>query len=601
MRRAPGVRVLTVKCWMMFSLVVVWLTPFLLPAQTPPVLPPGGLIQLQVAQPAVDTSTPVTATAEFDPPVIGIGQKAFYRVSVDATESSIQLPEKIPAAGALKMNLRTSGQITQMQINRFRPLTTFLYEVQCPEQGNFTITNFTVDVSGASVTVPAANLTVVGTNSNTAASRQLRLEASETNVFLGEPFHVRVILPPGPGNTIEALREIEFHGDGLMTDKTATQQAIEPVDINGQLETALICEMTITPIAAGPLKFSAQGFTAGREFTAPLSIHSQVTLPGGLPKYTLLVSDPVQIMARPLPMDGQLPGFTGAIGKFFMDPPHLTTNRLNVGEPVQLKLTFHGEGDLSRFVAPEAPLSRDWQIIADPPPATSFTLIPLADDIQQTPAIPFSYFDPVTARYVDLTVPPIPITVIGTGLPSELPVVNEAGQSQAPIRLSAMASTPGKAVSNLKPLQLSFWFAGLQLIPAAGFIVLWQWDRRRRYLEAHPEIVRRAQARRALRRERSLLLKAYSAGDGTAFVQHAAQAMCVAVAPHFPANPRALVSGDVLEQLEVVGQNGLLTETVRDVFAAADAQFAVTPQNQPDLLALRPGVENILQKLEERL
>ena len=594
-----GFRISNFGIYVVFPLVLL-IAP-LLNAQTPPQLPPGGLVQLQVAQPAVDVSSPVTATAQFDPPVVRVGEKTFYRVSVDATESSIQWPEELPVPGELRFGAKRSGQITQMQANKFRPLASFVYEVAAPAEGRFTVTNFSVEVMGARVQIPAASLDVVAKNATAPAARRLALEISATNIFLGQPFHARVILPAGPGNEIEALREIEFSGNGLMTDKTGFQQIIEPVNLQGQLRTAFVAEMRVTPLAAGPLKFSAQGFTAGREFTAPISIHGQVTMPGGPPKYVLLVSDPVEIQVRPLPVEGELPGFTGAIGKFFQDPPRLSTNRLPVGEPLQLKLAFHGEGDLTRFVPPAAPRSRDWQIIADPPPATSFTLIPLTDEAHATPAIPFSYFDPGTAKYVDLTIPPQPVTVVGEGLPAELPVFNDEGKSEAPLKLSAPAPTPGRTVGSLKPLQLRGWFVAVQLAPVAGFIALWQWDRRRRYLEAHPEIVRRTQARRALRRERQQLQQAAAAGDAAAFVQHAARAMSIAVAPHFPANPRALVSGDVLAHLADAGPNGPAAETVKKVFAAADAQYAVTAQAQPGLLALRPGVEAVLSTLEEKL
>jgi len=40
---------------------------------------------------------------------------------------------------------------------------------------------------------------------------------------------------------------------------------------------------------------------------------------------------------------------------------------------------------------------------------------------------------------------------------------------------------------------------------------------------------------------------------------------------------------------------------VKKVFAAADAQFAGTPQPGPDLLGLRPAVEAVLQALEAKL
>ena len=119
-----------------------------------------------------------------------------------------------------------------------------------------------------------------------------------------------------------------------------------------------------------------------------------------------------------------------------------------------------------------------------------------------------------------------------------------------------------------------------------GFLALWQWDRRRRFLEAHPEIVRRRQARRALRREKATLQKAVDAGDAAAFIQHAADAMRIAVAPHYPADPRALVCGDVLAQLDARSRTAARAKRCGKIFAAADARFAVTPQTQADLLAL---------------
>src|ERR1017187_3826007 len=361
---------LNVECSMLNVLLsFLLLAPFSLTSQLPPQLPLGGLIQLQVAQPAVDVSSPVTATTAFDPPVVRAGEKTFYRVNVDATESSIEWPEAISAPAELRFGANARGQMTQLQGNKFRPLASFVYEVQTTVPGHFTVTNFSVTASGQMVEIPAASLEVVAESSNLSPARRLGLEISATNVFLGQPFHVRVTLPSGPGNEIEALREIQFNGDGLMTDKTASRQSIEMLNINGQPKSAFVCDLTVTAIAAGPLKFSAQGFPAGREFSGPISIHGQVSLSGGPAKYVLLVSDPLAINVRPLPVEGEQPGFTGAIGKFLRDPSQLATNRLRVGEPVQLKIIFRGEGDLTRLVPPVAPRSPNCPIFAYPPPA----------------------------------------------------------------------------------------------------------------------------------------------------------------------------------------------------------------------------------------
>ena len=579
----------------------VLLAPFWLCAQTPPQVPAAAQAQLQVAQAPVDVTSPVTASAVFDPAAVRVGGKTFYRVKVQATESSIQWPEQISAPRELKFGAKARGQITQFLGNNFRVLTSFIYEVRPTATGYFTITNFTVNAFGQQVEVPAASLDVVAENTNSVPARQLVLETSATNIFLGQPFRVRVLLPTGPANEIEALREIQLNGEGLMTDKSAMRQSIEVVNVGGQLRSSFICEMTVTPIAMGALIFSAQGFTAGREFSGPISIRGQVTIPGGPAKYVLLVSEPVAINVRPLPAENMVSGFTGALGKFFSDPPQLSTNRLRVGEPAHLKLNFHGAGDLTRFVPPATPRSRDWQIIADNPPATGFTLIPLTDEAHATPVIPFSCFDPSAAKYVDLTIPPLPVTVVGEGLPVQRPAFDAELISDVPVKLSDLAPAPGKTVASLKPLQLRGWFVVLQLVPVMGFFVLWRWDRRRRFLEAHPEIVRRRQAKRALRREKVKLQKAVGAGDAERFAHRAADMMRIAVAPHFPAHPQALVCGDVLAQLDTADQNSHAGETVRKIFAAADARFALAPQTQADLLSLKSDVEAVQRELEEKL
>jgi hypothetical protein len=582
-------------------LLPVLIAPMILPAQTPPQIPLAAQAQLQVAQPPVDITSPVTATAVFDPPTVRPGEKTIYRVTVSATESSIQWPEQISAPAELKFCANARGQITQFLGNSFRVFTSFIYEVRPAATGHFEITNFTVNVSGSVVEIPAAGLDVVADDTNLPPVRQLVLETSATNVFLGQPFRVRVLLSVGAGNEIEALREIQLNGEGLMTDKSATRQTVEMTKVNDQSKPAFICELVVTPIVAGPLTFSAQGFTAGREFTGPISISGPVTISGSPAKYVLLVSEPAAINVRPLPAEDNAPGFTGAMGRFLCDPPQLATNRLRVGEPAHLKLTFHGVGDMTRFVPPAPPPSRDWQIIADNPPATGFTLIPLTDEVSKTPVIPFSCFDPATAEYVDLTIPGLPVTVAGEGLPMELAAFDDETKSGTPLKLSGMAPTRGKTASSLEPPQLSGWFVGVQLVPVMGLFALWQWDRRRRFLEAHPEIVRRRQAKRALRREKIILQKAFEARDAATFVQRAADSMRIAVSPHFPAHPQALVCGDVLAQLNDTERNGCAGKTVRKILAAADTRFSPAPQAQADLLAAKSDVETVLLTLEGKL
>jgi hypothetical protein len=190
--------------------------------------------------------------------------------------------------------------------------------------------------------------------------------------------------------------------------------------------------------------------------------------------------------------------------------------------------------------------------------------------------------------------------VTGEGLPLETSTWNDNDTNAAPLKLSGLATTPGKTAANLKPLQLHGWFVFVQSLPIVALLILWQWDRRRRFLEAHPEIVRRLQARRALKCERKLIRDAIIAADENLFATHAAAAMRIAVAPHFPADARALVGSDVLDQLDAAQRDSSEGATVRKIFAAVDAQFN-REAGELVSLSLAPEVENILQKLEAKL
>ena len=568
-------------------------------AQNSPHFAPGQLLQLQVQEQPVDVSSQVGATASFDPPVARVGDKVFYRVAIDATESSILWPDRVATPPQLKLGAKTHGQLVEMRGNQYHPMTVFLYEVRPAAAGNFTIPGFVVNAYDRPVKIPPANLSVLPEDTAPpSAPRELVVEVSPTNLFAGQPVPLRVLLPATAANQIEALREIQINGDGFITDKTRVRQAIQPVNIGGQTRPAFIYETTLTPMATGSLQVSAQGFTAGSEFSAPISINGPVSLPGGPPSYVFLVSDPVTLNVRPLPAEGEPPGFTGSIGKFTADPPRLSTNRIQVGQPVTLNFSFHSQGDFTRFIPPEAPLSRDWQIIPNDPPENGFTLIPLTDEPRATPPIPFAAFDPASGKYLDLAIPALPVTVVGESLPVEM---DQAGESSSPSKLSGLAPGPGRTAPDLTPPQLRGWLVGAQFLPVIGLLALWQWDRRRRFLEAHPEIVRRRRARRELRREKRRLQKAATGGDPAAFAQHAANAMRIACAPRLAAHPQALVGADVLAQLGASDRDPQAIETARAIFAAADAQFAAAPPAGPDWPAPPERVDAVLLKLEEDL
>jgi hypothetical protein len=578
------------------------------------------LMLMAHSQPAVDIAAPVTATAAFDPPQVRPGEKSIYRVRFNATAISAIWPEKIPAPPQLEIHLNCSGQTMEAVGNEFQNFATFDYDVRADATGQFTVPEFAVEIYGRPVTIPAAQLEVRDDLPEPhETARQLLVQSSATNVFVGQAVDVRVILPATPAGAIEGVSDLQLDGDSFVVDKNSARQSIRPVELNGRNAPAYVYETSITPIAAGQLNLSAQGFTAGMNFGGPISITGRLTIPGGPPKFVLLDSEPLAINVRPLPVENKLPGFLGAVGSYTSDAPGLATNNLKVGEPVQLTVVIRGQKNLSRIVPPPPPHADGWQVFpavrgAIIPASTNteagasfkYTLIPLVDSLRATPAIPFSCFDPVRGDYVDLTIPSLPVTVLpGENIANADAALMLSENSSEPDQksgLGKLALSPGWAAGSLVPLQMRGWFPPVQILPALGFCGLWLWDRRRRFLEQHPEIVRRRDARRALRRELRLLEQAAQKNDAADFVRRAIGAMQIASAPHFPAAPRAMVCGDVLQILTAPERAGKDGETVRRFFSAADAAvFANSSGSQTELLAENSGLKEILIKLEARL
>lgn len=570
-------------------------------AQVSPHVSPEEAARLQVPQPVVSVSSvPVTATAAFDPPFAQVGQSVFYRVTIDGAGETVQWPGTISAPSELKFGPVLEGQLMEIIMNSFRQLDSYLYDAHATAAGRFTVPAFTVMVDGRPVQIPAASLEVDKSVPGP-APRRLVLELSDTNVFLGQPLRARIMLPASPGNQIEAISDAHVNGSGFISDLTTMRQSVRMVDLDGHSVPAYIYEITLTPIEAGPLSVSAQGFAAGHDFSGPITISGHVTISGGPPHYVFLASRPVQVNVRPLPAAGQPASFNGSIGTFEMGAPQLSTNRIQVGQPVRLTVTVHNDGAMNRLVPPAVPSDNDWEIVPDSPPDFSWTLIPLTDTAQRTPAIPFSTFDPQTGSYVDLTIPSLPVTITSEGLPTELPAVDGGRASGPQPRLGGLTASPGGSVASLMPPQLRAGAVCLQMIPILGILGLWRWDRHRRFLEAHPDIVRRREARRLLRRERRRLREAATRADALAIIRHAANAMKIASAPHYAAHPQALVCRDVLNRLDPADQCGAAGDTVRKIFAAADARFATAPQIKTDWPALDADVDTVLVKLEEDL
>ncbi len=570
---------------------------------------------LMTSQPRIDVTSPVHATAAFDPPIVSPGESSIYRITLNALEESVDAPAQLPAPAGLELRRGAHGQIFQMAFNSLIPISQLNYHVRTTNSGTFTVPEFTIQVYGKAVTVPATQIQVMQSHGPVPSSPKPVLELAQTNLLAGQSVSARVVLFSTANAGLQTLGQVQFNGGGVVVDQGSVRQRIESKALGGANAVAFIFDILITPIQSGTLTLSAQGFTSRNAFSGPIVMPSP-GMPPGSPQQTLVETAPVQLTVKPLPVEGRLPGFSGAIGKFEVDTPRLATNVLRVGDPVRMDVLVQSEGTMPRLVPPPAPFSKDWQIVSaneavqimQPQGAATifhYTFVPLTADVQGTPPIPFSCYDPERPGYVDLTIPSVPVTVTPGTIPSDLLALLRTNRSLTPIEepltLAGLVSAPGFTAQSLTPLQLQGWFPLVQLVPAIGFIALVTWDRRRRYLEKHPDVVIRARARRALRRERRLLRHAANHRDAAAFARSAVNALRVVCAPHYPAEPRALVGSDILAVLSPDdGPQG--PSLVRRIFSRSDAaNFSTAAPAEQEVFSWQPELEQLLTRLEQKL
>ncbi|HTL18765.1 MAG TPA: BatD family protein, partial [Patescibacteria group bacterium] len=368
------------------------------------------MMQLMLAQPKIDVGSPVTPVVSFDPAVVKPGEESTYRVTFNALETAIEWPDKIPIPTELSSRAGAHGQILSLGGALLIPRTTFNYHVRPAAPGKYTIPEFNVVVNGKPVKIPATDLEVTATPPpGTAAAQQLLFQLPSTNLFVGQSVRARIVLPGTPSGVIQSLAQAQINGQGFIVDQSSAHARIEAIPLPNSRRTlsAFVYELVVTPIATGKISLFAQGYAVGNRVIGGIIMPGPGMPNNSLPQYTLVDSSPIRLEVRPLPRGSELPGFTGAVGSYSIDPPELSTNTVAVGEPLKLRVKVRGDGNLARLVPPQPPHLNDWQIFAAPLEnipsqivqaqgfvTFNYTLIPLTDKPHSTPAIPFSSFEP---------------------------------------------------------------------------------------------------------------------------------------------------------------------------------------------------------------
>ena len=248
----------------------------------------------------------------------------------------------------------------------------------------------------------------------------LRAVANKTNVYIGEQFSVSYKLYTNIDLVDNALDKLpDFNGFWSQEIKNNSQNVQWEIETyNGEkYHVATLKQIILFPERFGKLTLDPLAMTFVVRQAAPSNDPIEQFFGGSYKdtKYKIK-STPITINVRPLPEAGKPEGFNGAVGNFSiganLDKPSVKAN-----EALDYTLKVTGSGNLKLLKAPELSLPADIEKydpkVNDDIKETmggvsgsreySFLLIPRHEGNYTIEPLKFSYFNPVTGRYVSLT------------------------------------------------------------------------------------------------------------------------------------------------------------------------------------------------------
>ena len=199
-------------------------------------------------------------------------------------------------------------------------------------------------------------------------------------------------------------------------------------------------------------------------------------------------SNQVDLDIRPLPLN-EPPAFTGAVGRFTIDS---AVNRVTtmVGEPITLRVTIAGEGNIEKLPGPLWPKLTGWRSFDGAGShrtgvvnrrlvgARSFDLL-MIPDVPGTfdlPPVEYAYFDPEAEEYVTISTDPISVEVLpdpdAVSVAPSVSDVDAAMDEEADADIRGIRPPPASFSARSGSVAASPIFWALWLLPVAGLLAL---------------------------------------------------------------------------------------------------------------------------------
>ncbi|MFP4472468.1 MAG: BatD family protein [Candidatus Omnitrophota bacterium] len=359
-------------------------------------------------------------------------------VQLTLTASGTQDLEPMELPDIEGFQARYIGPSTRVSIvnGQYASSIAFIYKLFPQKTGTFTVPALTADIEGQSYTTQPITLTVVEDGSPAEAgqahdeNRSVGLDdkiflvasSTEKTAYRHEaiPVTVRLLIS---GLNVRDITFPEIKSDAFHIEEFGQPDQYQKV-LNGTRYSVVEFHTRVFPLESGlqqlgPITQSAQivvrdddrrggGFFDDDFFSGFFNRYQ--TRP------VTVQSEGMMFEVKDLPSEGRPAGFSGGVGEYRFTAS-VSPDGVKVGDPLTLKMTVSGNGDLSLVDMPEVPETDTFKVYQ--PEITTQgqqkvleqVLIPKSAEVSRVPAVEFSFFDPKQGEYRTVSQGPFPVTV----------------------------------------------------------------------------------------------------------------------------------------------------------------------------------------------
>jgi hypothetical protein len=246
-----------------------------------------------------------------------------------------------------------------------------------------------------------------------------------------------------------------------------------------------------------------------------------------------LSSDPIAIVALPLPAQGKPADFGGAVGRYTISAT-LDKKQVPVNEPITMTVRISGTGNVKTIAMPSVPDLPDFRTYqsgdSESVERVNYELggskvyeqvfIPKRAGTYTIPALSFSFFDPKSRSYKTLTTEAFRVEASPSQdrYASQLQNLQTNRIDLAAKDIRYLKSEVGNLNSRRsQPFALSPIFLALYLLPVVGYVAVVQRQRRKERLETDHGFRRLKQARKLAEGRLAQAKSHLTANDADAF------------------------------------------------------------------------------------